>query len=154
MTQFEHDIDIAAPIEYVFGWGNDPENWQRVMPSLVDFAVLEETEEGTRYRNTFKMLGRTTESEELYTVDEENYQTTATFDDGDIEGEIHWDYTEADDGTHVRLYGDLAAGDSLFDRAIRPIAARYLNRQFRNSLRTMQELAEAEYAEQQREVTA
>lgn len=151
MTTYNHEIEIAAPIDYVFAWGTSPENWQRSTPALLDYEVVEETDEGTRFRNTYKMLGRTTISDELYTVDADNYRTVSVFDDEDMSGELHFDYTETEDGTHVRLHGDIETGTSLFDRAIQPVVTRYMNRQFRNTLRTMQELVEVEHAAETRE---
>lgn len=151
MTSFDHEIEIEAPIEYVFDWGTTPENWQRSTPALLDLEVVEETDEGTHYRNTFKMLGRTTTSDEVYTVDEENYRTTSVFDDEDMSGEMVFDYTETENGTHIRLHGDIETGTSLFERALQPVVSRYMNRQFRNTMKTMKELIEAEYVAEERE---
>lgn len=63
-----------------------------------------------------------------------------------MSGDLAWEYTEENGGTHVRVHGEIISGDSLFDRAIQPVVARYMKRQFHNMLRTMKELAEAEYA--------
>ncbi len=144
MPTFDHEIDIAAPIDDVFAWGINPDNWQRSTPSLTDLEVLEETEEGTRYRNTFKMLGRSVTSEELFTVDDEAKQTVSVFDDDEMSGEMRFDYTEIEAGTHIRLHGDIETGTSLFERAIQPVLTRYMNRQFRTTLQMMKDLIEAE----------
>jgi ligand-binding SRPBCC domain-containing protein len=150
MTSIDHEIEIEAPIEYVFEWGTTPENWMRSTPALLDVEVIDETDQGTTYRNTLKMLGRTTTSDELYTVDEENYRTTSVYLDEDFSGEMVFDHTETETGTHVHLYGDIETGTSLFDRTLRPVVIRYMNRQFRNSLKTMKELVETEYAAEER----
>ncbi|MFP4627922.1 MAG: SRPBCC family protein [Halobacteriales archaeon] len=146
MTTFNHEIEIDAPIEYVFEWGTTPENWMRSMPALIDLELIEETAEGTHYRNTIKMLGRTTVTDEHYTVDAENFQAVSVFDGGDIRGEMTYDYEETGSATVVRLHGDIETGDSLFDRALQPVVSRYMKRQFQSSLETMKELIEAEYA--------
>lgn len=146
MTKYDIDIEIDAPIDYVFEWGTTPANWRRSMPGLIEQEVVEETDEGTRYRNTMKLLGQTTTSEELYTVDTENYRTISTFDDKDMNGELVFEYTEVDGGTRVRVHGEVESGTSLFERAIQPVVSRYMKRQFRNTLRTMKELIEVEYA--------
>jgi len=91
-----------------------------------------------------KLLGRTTTAEELYKIDTANKQTTSIFDDGDMSGEMVLEYTETDTGTNVRVVGDMEFGSSLFDRAIQPVVTRYMKRQFRNTLKTMKELVEAE----------
>lgn len=149
MTSIDHEIEIEAPIEYVFEWGTNPENWIRSTPALLDVEVIDETDEGTYYRETLKMLGRTTTGDELYTVDRENYRTTSVYDDEDFRGELVIDHTETEAGTHIHLHGDIETGTSLFDRALRPVVARYMNRQYRNSLTTMKELIEIEYAAQE-----
>lgn len=146
MTTFDHEIEIGAPIEYVFEWAITPENMLRSTPALLDYEVIEETDEGTHIRNTFKMLGRTTTSDELFTVDEENHRTVSVFDDEDMSGEMVFDYTETETGTHVRAHGDMETGSSLFERALQPVVGRYMNRQFRNTMSTMKELIEAEHA--------
>ena len=151
MTSLDHEIEIEAPIEYVFEWGTTPENWMRSTPALINVDIIDETDEGPHYRNTLKILGRTTTSDELYTVDEENYRTTSVYDDEDFSGEMSFDHTETEAGTHVRLHGDIETGTSLFDRALRPVVTRYMNRQYRNSLKTMKELIEVEYAAQEPE---
>lgn len=144
MTTFDHEIEIAAPIEFVFEWGTTPENWMRATPSMTDIELIEETDEGTHYRNTMKVLGRTMINDELYMVDEENWETISVFDDENMSGEMRFTYTEIDSGTHLRMHGDIETGDSLFDRALQPVLGRLMNRQFRNSLQTMKELIEIE----------
>lgn len=146
MVNFDHEIEIEAPVEFVFEHGIDPENWLRWTPAMTNIEKIEETAEGTRYRNTMKILGRTTTSEELFTVDEAEYHTVSVFDDDAMRGEMHYDYTETETGTHVHMYGEFEDGTSLFDRVMAPVATRYLNRQFRNSFRTMKDLIESEYA--------
>lgn len=144
MTRYEHAIEIEAPIEYVFDWGTTPKNWQRVMPALTDIERIEETAEGTRYRNTMQLLGRSTTSDQLFTVIEPNSHTVSTFDGGAILGEVQYYYTETETGTNVHMVADLEAGTTMFDRMLQPIITRYVNRQLRNSLRTMRDLVESE----------
>lgn len=153
MATYEHEIDIDVPIDYAFAWGNDPENWQRMTPALLDVEVLEETDEGIRYRSTMKMLGRTSTVDDLTTIDEENYETVSTIEDGDMDGEFRWTFTETESGTNVRVTGHMVA-ESLFDRALQPIFVRYMRRQFRNSFQTMKDLVEAEYAAERQEAPA
>lgn len=143
---FSHEIEIDAPIDYAFAWGNTPENWPRVMPNVLEVEEIEQTDEGTRYRTTMKALGRTTITEDLTIIDEENYVTTSTFEDGAMDGEMEWSYTESDTGTIVRCAVDIEA-DSLFERALQPVFGRVMSRQVRNSLETMKELVEVEYAQ-------
>lgn len=147
---FDHEITIDAPIGFVFAQGTDPENWLRWTPSMTDVEKIEETEEGTRYRTTMQILGRTTTSEDLFTVDEEEYHTVNVFNDDAMRGEMHYDYTETEDGTHVHMRGEFEDGTSLFDKVLAPVTTRYLDRQFGNSFQTMKDLIESEYADTER----
>ena len=86
MASLDHEIEIGAPIEYVFEWGTNPENGVRSTPSLLNVEVVDETGEGTHYRNTLEILGRATTSDELSTADEENCRTTSVYDDEECSG--------------------------------------------------------------------
>lgn len=44
--KFDNDIQIEAPVEYVFSWGTNPDNWLRATPALIDLELIEETDEG------------------------------------------------------------------------------------------------------------
>lgn len=87
-----------------------------------------------------KMLGRTTTSDELFSVDEANYETVSIFDDEELRGEMRYSCSETETGTLVRMYGEFEASASLFERAIQPVVTRYFNRHLRNSLTTIQEV--------------
>lgn len=144
MKHINHEIEIEAPIDVVFTWGRTPQNWSRSLPVLRSIELLEETPEGTRFRSTMRVLGRDVTSEAMFTVDEGNWETVFIFDDEELSGEIRYDYIESENGTIVEIVGDLTIGDSLFDRALQPIAIRSLGRQFKVSLRTMKDLIEAD----------
>ncbi|MFB6112433.1 MAG: hypothetical protein ABEJ35_07880 [Halobacteriaceae archaeon] len=63
-----------------------------------------------------------------------------------MQGEVHYWYETSDNGTVVRVTAEFGVPESRFERAIQPVVTRYLNREFRNSLRTMKALIEAEQA--------
>ena len=126
--KFDNEIEIEAPIEYVFAWGTTPDNWLRATPALIDLELIEETDEGTHYRNTMKLLGRTTTNDELFIINEENFETVSVFDDENLKGEMRYTYTETETGTMIRVHGEFEAGSSLFERAIQPVVTRYFNR--------------------------
>lgn len=146
MPSFEHTIDVAAPIDHVFAFGTDPENWMRSTPSLRDIEVVEETEDGLRMTVTYGLLGRTIEGDMEFEVVEPDEHTVTRFESPGMTGELHYHYSETDDGTHVVQRADYEFGDSLLERVIEPVAKRYNKRQFENSLRTSKELIEAEVA--------
>lgn len=145
MSTYEHEIEIEAPIDYVFAWGVDPANWQRCMPSLTAVELIEEVDGGTRYQTTSKMLGRSATSESVFKILEPNAHTVTAIE-GDMAGQMDYHYAEEGDRTTVRFVGEFEGADSLFERALQPVFNRYMNRQFRNHLHTMKDLVEAEYA--------
>ncbi len=144
MPTFEHTIEIAAPIDHVFEFWSDPNNWERTMPSLSNVESIEETDDGRRFTFRWKMLGISMDGEMEYEVVEPNEHTVTGFETPGMAGEVHVRYSETDDGTEVVQQADYEFGDSLPDRILAPVGKRYNERQFRNSLRTSKELIEAE----------
>lgn len=144
MPTFEHTIEIAAPVEYVFEFNTNPENWPKATPSMSDIEIVEETDDGYLLHATYRMLGMSIETEIEETIVEENAHTTSTFNSDDMSGTMDWYFEETDDGTHVRLVADYEFSDSLLNRIMRPVATRYNERQFRQTLSNSKDLIEAE----------
>lgn len=144
MPTFEHIVHVEAPIEHVFAFGIDPENWQRTMPSLKDVEIVEETDDGLRMRSTYEMLGRSIESDMEFTIVEPDAHTVTTFESPSMTGELQYHYSETDSGTTVVQQCEYEFGESLLERVLEPVAKRYNKRQFKNSLQTTKELIEAE----------
>lgn len=144
MPSFEHTIDIAAPIDHVFAFGTDPENWRRTTPSLSNIEIVEETDDGLRMEVTYELLGRTIHGDMEFEIVEPNAHTVAYFESPGMTGEMHYHYAETDNGTHVVQQCDYEFGDSLLERVLEPVAKRYNKRQFKNALQTSKELIEAE----------
>lgn len=148
MTRYEHEIEIDTPIEYAFEMGCDPANWQRCLPALTSVELLEETEEGDRYQTTFKLLGRSATSESVFNIVEPNAHAVSVIEGPDITGEMHYYYTETQNGTNLRFVADFEDPESMFERVLQPVYSRYMDRQFRNHLQTTKDLVEAEYEAQ------
>ncbi|WP_254861479.1 SRPBCC family protein [Halovivax gelatinilyticus] len=144
MPTFEHTVDVAAPVNRVFTFGIDPENWRRTTPSLTEIEVIEETDDGLRMDATYRLLGKSMDGELEMTIVEPNEHVVTTFDSPGMTGELHYHYEETDDGTRVIQRADYEFGDSLLERVIEPVAKRFNKRQFKNSLETSRELIEAE----------
>lgn len=143
MPTFEHTVVIEAPIDRVFEFGADPENWQRVTPSLTNVEIVEETENGYRLKGTWKMLGMKLSGDMEFVIVEPNEHTVTSFDSSGMSGELHYQYSDTPTGTQVVQSADYEFGDSLLDRVIEPVAKRYNKRQFKNALETSKELIEA-----------
>lgn len=144
MPTFEHTIEIAAPIDHVFAFGSDPENWHRATPSLTDVDVVEETDNGFRLTATWRMLGMSLDGDMEFEVVEPNEHTVTRFESPGMTGELHYHFSETEEGTKVVQRADYEFGDSLLERVLEPVAKRYNKRQFKNSLQTTKELIEAE----------
>lgn len=145
MHTFEHTVEVAAPVEYVFEWSTDPENWQRSTPSLSAFVVHEETEDGITLTATYSMLGMDQETEmEMEIVEPDGLMVTG-FESPGMTGVMEYRFEEIEGGTRVVQSCEYDFGDSLLERILEPVASRYNRRQFRNSLETSKELIEAEY---------
>lgn len=146
MHTFEHTVEVAAPIEQVFEWSVEPANWERSTPSLTDFVVHKETEDGVRLTATYGMLGMAQQTEMEMEIVEHNRLTITSFESPGMSGEMQYRFEETDAGTLVTQSCEYEFGDSLLERIIEPVASRYNRRQFRNSLQTSKELIEAEVA--------
>lgn len=144
MHTFEHTVEVAAPVEQVFEFGIDPENWERTVPGLTDVEVVEESEDGLRATGTYRMLGISQDTEMEMTIVEPGAEIVTDFDSGGMVGELRYRFEEIEDGTRVTQSAEYEFGDSLLERIIEPVASRYNRRQFRNSLETSKELVEAE----------
>jgi carbon monoxide dehydrogenase subunit G len=144
MAEFAHSVEIEAPVEYVFEFDSDPENWTRTMPGLRDLEIVEETEQSVRMTAVNEMLGQSIEIEMERTIVEPNEHYRVTIEGDEVSGEINNHFAETDDGTRIDHRGDFDFGDSLFERLIAPVALRYNERQFRNHLQHVKELVEAE----------
>lgn len=146
MPTFEHTIEIAAPIERVFAFDSNPENWSRTMPSLRDLEIVEETDDGTRMRAMYKLLGITLDTEIELTIVEPNKHIVVTTEGSGMKGEIHNYFSETSAGTQIAHQADYEFGESLRDRLLEPVATRYNNRQFKNHLQNTKDMIEAEVA--------
>lgn len=154
MHTFEHAVEIEAPIKHVFQWSIDPENWQRSMPSLARVEVTEDTDDGMQMEVTYRILGRSVEGDMEFEVLEPGIHTVSVFKSPGMTGELHYRFAEIDSGTRIVQSCEYEFGDSLLERIIEPVAARYNRRQFKNSLMTSKELIEAEVAEPDEEASA
>jgi hypothetical protein len=143
MISLDHEIEIEAPIEYVLEWVSNSESWRRSNPAGLDVEVIDDADA------LFGKRSEVTDSHDRYANLEVNFLPIPVYADEDVSSEMSISHTETEAGTHVRLHGDIETGTSLFDRALRPVVTRYMNRQYRNSLMTMKELIEVEYAAQE-----
>jgi|AntRauTorcE11898_2_1112593.scaffolds.fasta_scaffold11970_3 carbon monoxide dehydrogenase subunit G len=143
MPTFEHTIEIEAPIEQVFAFNDDPQNWIRTNPSLVSVDVGEENDDGIWMDTTYRMLGMELDGG-LTLSSVEPTEHNMTFENGGMTGELRFEYAETPTGTKVVQSADYEFGDSLRDRIVAPVAKRYNKRQFKQSLELTKDLIEAE----------
>ena len=144
MPTFEHTIDVAAPIEHVFAFMTDTDNWLRTNPSLTNLDDVEETDDGYRMNATYRTLGISNRGELELTVVEPEAHSVVSFDSPGLSGDVEYRFTEVDGVTTVVQSADYEFGDSLLNRIIEPVGKRYNERQFRHSLESSKELIEAE----------
>ena len=144
MSDFTHSVEIAAPIEDVFEFDSNPENWTKTMPALRDVKIVEETEESVRMTAVYEMLGQSLDIEEELTIIEPNEHYRVTVEGEEVSGEVDNYFEETDSGTRIEHRHEFDFGDTLFDRLMAPVARRYNERQFRNHLQHVKDLIEAE----------
>jgi hypothetical protein len=149
MISLDYEIEIEAPIEYVLEWVSNSESRRRSNPAGLDVesSMMPTRCSGSGRRSlTFGKRSEVTDSHDRYANLEVSFLPISVYADEDVSGEITLSLSETEAGTHVRLHGDIETGTSLLHRALRPVVTRNMNRQYRNSLMTMKELVEVEYA--------
>lgn len=144
MPTFEHVVDVAAPIEHVFAFDSNPENWTRTMASLRDLEIVEETDDGVRMRGTYKLLGISMDTEMELTIVEPNELFVVTVAGAGMTAELHNYFTETASGTQLRHNAAFHFGDLLVERLAEPVATSYNKRQFGTHLQNTKDLIEAE----------
>ena len=144
MPTFEQSIEIEAPVDSVFEFTSRTDYWAQVSPSLADTEVIEETDDGFLLAAVWKMLGMSIDGTLEFEVLEPNEHTLTRFESSSLNGEMHAHLSETTDGTGVVQRFDYAFGDSLVNRALRPVAKRYNERQFKQALQTTKDLVEAQ----------
>lgn len=79
MNTFDYAVEIDAPIDHVFAFDSDPENWERTMPSLRDVEIVDESDDTIELRATQSMLGISMDLEMVRTIVEPNEHFVTTF---------------------------------------------------------------------------
>jgi carbon monoxide dehydrogenase subunit G len=146
MPDFTHSVTIEAPIEEVFEFDADPENWLKTMPALRDLDIVEETDERVLLTSVYEMLGLSMNIEQELTVVEPGEHYRVKIEGEQVSGTVNNHFQETDSGTRIEHSAEFDFGDSLFDRLTAPVASRYNERQFKNHLQHMKELIEADTA--------
>ncbi|MEF8851161.1 MAG: SRPBCC family protein [Haloarculaceae archaeon] len=144
MSDFNHSVEIEAPIEHVFEFDSNPENWTKTMPSLRDLEIVEETEKTVRMTAVYEMLGQSIDIEEELTIVEPNEHYRVTVEGDGVSGEVHNRFVETESGTRINHSAEFEFGDSLVERLMAPVAQRYNERQFKNHLQHTKELIETQ----------
>lgn len=144
MHRYEYSVDIEAPVESVFAFDTDPQNWPRTMASLSDIEIIEETDDTVQLKGTYSLLGINMGSDMTMTIVEPNAHIVTEFRSDRMHGTVHNYYSETETGTRLSLEAEYEFGDSLLERLTEPVAKRYNNRQFKNHLEHIKDLVEAE----------
>lgn len=133
----ERSIHVAAPVEDVFSFMDDPENQAAVTPSLGAVQAIEALDNGgKRVRYTYSMvavpLDGTVEAVEYDPPNGIVWKLT-----GAIEGEIRQKYEPEDGGTRVTYAADYRIPVPVFDRVAAPLLRRYNEREVRRTLENL-----------------
>jgi carbon monoxide dehydrogenase subunit G len=146
MHTYDYSVEIAAPIEDVFAFDSNPENWRTTMSSLDDLEIIEETDDTVTLRATQHVLGQSIPVEMVRTIEEPNTRFVVSVEGDGTSGEVENRFVETETGTRIDHHSEFEYGDSLLDRIMEPIVARFNNRMFRTHLEHTRDLLEAEHA--------
>lgn len=144
MLEFEHTIDIDAPVEQVFEYITALENWPTTNPSISEVRGIEETDGGSRADLTYRMVGIDIEGQLEVDIHDPNRHVVNTFTGSGLSGTLEYHLTPVDGGTHLVQHAEYELTGSVIDRVIEPVAAGYNRRQWEAVLTNTKELIEAQ----------
>lgn len=144
MHSYEYSVDIEAPVDSVFAFDTDPQNWPRTMASLSAIEIIEETDDTVQLKGTYSLLGIKMEGDMTMTIVEPDAHIVTEFHNDRMHATVHNYYSETETGSRLTLEAEYEFGDSLLERLTEPVAKRYNNRQFKNHLDHIKDLVEAE----------
>jgi len=131
LTVREH-IDIAASVETVFDYMDEPRHQPAITPSLTESHLLERLPNGgSRVRYTYTIFGLSFSGEVRATDYVPNERIVWSME-GDLQGTIRWYFQPLRDGTHARFtYAATYAlpGPSIVRPLLKPFVRRYNERE-------------------------
>ena len=144
MPEFEQSIEINAPVEQVFEYITDLENWPTTNPSIVEVGDIEVRGNTSRADITYRMLGINISGNLEVEIREPNRHAVNTFDGLGLKGTLAYHLTPVDGGTKLVQRANYELTGSVIDKVVEPVAAGYNRRQFKAVLTNTKELIEAQ----------
>ena len=103
MVELKKHIEIDAPVEKVFGFLEEPENFVEIWPSMQDIRnIKEQPEGGQTFDWTYKMAGIKFKGSSKTLEFVENERSVVVNEEG-IPSKLTWEYHPSGAGTAVDL---------------------------------------------------
>ncbi|GAB7089766.1 SRPBCC family protein [Halorubrum luteum] len=138
MLKASDTIHVAAPVEDVFGFLDDPHNHAEVTPRLTDVRDIERLDNGgKRLSYTYRMAGVGVDGELVQTIHDPNERMRFEMRGG-LEGEIDLRFEPTDDGgTRFTYAAEYDLPNSVLVEASKPVIRAFNERQLTATLRNV-----------------
>jgi uncharacterized membrane protein len=143
MATLEISTVINRPVEEVFAFVVDPENYPKWMSGISEVTITSAGPigVGTTYRSVLTFLGRRIETEAEFTEYEPNHSYAQKSKSGPFPAQNRGTFERMEGGTLVNV--TLAAEPGGFFKLAEPLLVSMLKRQFQADLANLKELMES-----------
>lgn len=143
MAKLEISTVINRPVEEVFAFLSNPENYPKWISSSSEVKIISEGPigVGTTFRPVVKFLGRRIEGESEVTEYEPNRRYATKSKSGPVPVEWRVTFERVEGGTRVSMSGEVEPGG--FFKIAEPLLVSMVKRQFEADLANLKDLMEA-----------
>ncbi|MES3631225.1 MAG: SRPBCC family protein [Longimonas sp.] len=144
MVYVRDQIDIAAPLEDVFAYMDEPAHQADITPSLVESTLIKRLPNGGSHASyVYSFLGVRFKGEVRATT----YDPPSHIEfemEGGLEGQIAWSFKEHNDGTRVVYEAKYDIPVPVLKKAAEAVAKRYNEREVKTLLANLKDHMEAQ----------
>lgn len=140
MIEVSETIELAAPLEDVWAYMDDPHNQPVISPSISEVRDVEERPDGKSLAFTYRMAGVPLDGR-LETVTYEPRERIVFEMTGRLSGEITWSFEAVEGGTRF-TYAAAYDVPGPLETVARPLVARYNERELRRTLENLRHALE------------
>lgn len=140
MIEVSETVEVAAPLEDVWAYMDDPHTQPAVSPSISEVRDVDQRPDGKSLAFTYRMAGVPLDGR-LETTTYEPRERVVFEMSGALSGEITWEFEAVEDRTRF-TYAAAYDVPGPLEAVARPLVARYNRRELRRTLENVREALE------------